>query len=182
MLEEMEEVVEGGGKENWAVPVEDMEDGTRKSEVGSLNNLGGPKLENRVDSEDDLKEGKGLGGWMVLEDMLAFHSEEGSKFGGKGEKVRAVESSVSKGGRDVRVLDGSEVPEPPEVKDRVWGRRIWEGEISRGRMRREEGRGAYCGARSKREGGNSSEDLLKCQTSSLCSKCRGLVPQRRGEL
>ena len=49
------------------------------------------------------------------------------------------------------MLDGSEVPEPPEVKSAVWGRRIWEGKVSGSGMRREEGGGAHCGVRSKRK-------------------------------
>ena len=34
----------------------------------------------------------------------------------------------------------------------------------------------------REKGGNSSEDLLRRQTSSLCNRCRGLVPQQRGGL
>ena len=49
-------------------------------------------------------------------------------------------------------------------------------------MKGKRGGGAHCGAGGKREGGNLSEDLLKRQTSSLCNRCRGLVPQQRGEL
>ena len=75
------------------------------------------------------------------------------------------------------MLDASEVSEPPEIKGRIGERGIWEGEIPRSRMKGIGSGGAHYGARNKREGGNSSEDLPKCQMSSLCSRCRGLVPQ-----
>ena len=116
---------------------------------------------------------------MVFEDMLASNSEEGDKLGSIREKVGAIEGSVSEGGGNVRVFDSSEVPEPPEIKGWVRERRIWEGKVPRGRVKGVGSGSAHCGARSKREGGDLSEDLLKRQTSSLCSICRGLVPQRR---
>ena len=87
-----------------------------------------------------------------------------------------VKGGVSKGSRDVRVFDGSEIPESPEIESRIGGRQIGKGEVTRSGVRREEGKGAHCGARNKRRGDNLSEDLLRSQTSSLCNRCRGLVP------
>ena len=84
---------------------------------------------------------------------------------------------MREGSGDIRVFDASEVPEPPEIESRVGEKRIGEGKVAGGRMKRVGSRSAHCGARSKREGGNSSEDLLKRQTSSLCNRCRELVPQ-----
>ena len=84
VLEKVEKVIEGSGKKDRAIPVEDVEDGARKSEVGGLNYLGCPELKDRVDSEDNLEEGEGFSGWVVLEDVLTAHSEEGGKFGVKG--------------------------------------------------------------------------------------------------
>ena len=55
MFEEVEEVVEGSRKDNWAIPVEKMEDRTRETEVRSLNHLCTPKLEDGVDGKDDLE-------------------------------------------------------------------------------------------------------------------------------
>ena len=100
----------------------------------------------------------------------------GGKVRGKGKKVGKVEGSMGKGGRDVRILDGSEIPESPEAESRVGWRRIQEGEVTGSGVRREEQGRAHCGARSKREGGNSSEDLLRTQTFLLYNKCRGLIP------
>ena len=49
------------------------------------------------------------------------------------------------------MLDGPEIPESPEVKHRVRGRRIGKGKIPQSGMRWKEGRRAHCGARSKRK-------------------------------
>ena len=152
-----------------------MEDGARESEVRGLNDLSTPELEYRVDSENDLEERESLSCWVVFKDMFTSYSKEGGELRSEQEKVRAIKGGVGKGSRNVWVFNSSEVPEPPEVKSRVRRWRIWEGEITGSGMRREEGRGAHCGARSKRGGGNLSEDLLRFQTFSLCNRCRGLV-------
>ena len=62
-----------------------------------------------------------------------------------------VEGGVREGSGDVRVFDGPEVSKPPEVKSRVRKRRVWEGEVSRDRMKGIGSGSAHCGARSKRE-------------------------------
>ena len=51
----MDEVVEGGRENNWAVQIEEVEDGAREAKVRGLNHLSTPELEDGVDSEDDLK-------------------------------------------------------------------------------------------------------------------------------
>ena len=58
---------------------------------------------------------------------------------------------MGKRSRDIGMLDGSEVPEPPKVKGRVWERRIGEGKVTGSWVERVRNRGAHCGARSKRE-------------------------------
>ena len=179
MFKKVQEVIEGSGKDNWAVPVEKVEDGTGKAKVGGLNYLCASELEDGVDGENNLEQGKGFGNGMVLEDVLASYSKKGNKFGSIRKEVGSVKGSMRKGGWDVGVLDCSEVSEPPEIKSRVGEWRIWEGKVPRGRMKGIGSGSAHCGARSKREGGNSSEDLLKSQMSSLCNRCRGLDPQRR---
>lgn len=84
MLKKVEEVVERGRKEDRTIPVEDMEDGTGESEIGGLNDLCGPKLEDRVDSEDNLKKGESLHCQIVLKDTFTSNSEEGGELGGEG--------------------------------------------------------------------------------------------------
>ena len=97
-----------------------MKDWAREAEVGGLDDLSHSKLKDWVDGEDDLKKGKGLSNWMVFKDMLASYGKEGRELQGVGKKVGSVEGGVSKGSGYEGVLNGSEVPKPPEVKSRVW--------------------------------------------------------------
>ena len=80
---------------------------------------------------------------MVLKDMFALYSEEGDKFRSVGEEIGVIEGGVGEGSGNIGVFDGSEVPEPPEVKSRVWKRGIQEGEISQSRMKGKRGRSAH---------------------------------------
>ena len=75
----MEKVVKGSGEDDWAVPIENVEDGARKVKVGSLNHLGGPELKDGVNSEHDLEEGENFSGRVILKDMFASDSKEGNK-------------------------------------------------------------------------------------------------------
>ena len=93
-----------------------MEDRAREAEVRGLYHLSTPELEDRVDSEDDLEEGKGFARWVILKDMFTSNSKEGDGFRSVGEEIRVVEGGVREGSENVRVLDGSEVPEPPKVE------------------------------------------------------------------
>ena len=128
-----------------------MEDGAGESEVRGLYHLGAPELEHRVDSEHNLKEREGFGSGVILKDMFTPDSEEQYELASVGKEVGAVESSVGEGGRYVRVLDGSEVPESPEVESRVRERGIWESKVPGGRVKGIGSGGAHCGARSKRQ-------------------------------
>ena len=83
----VKEVVEGGREEDRAIPIKNMKDGARKSEMESLDDLSGSELEHGVYCKDYLEEGKGLGCRVVLKDMLASHSEEGGELGREGEKI-----------------------------------------------------------------------------------------------
>lgn len=74
VLKKVEEVIEGGREEDGAIPVKDMKDRARKSEVGSLDHLSCSKLKDWFDSEDNLEEGKGFCGWVVLKDVFTPHS------------------------------------------------------------------------------------------------------------
>ena len=92
--------------------------------MGGLNHLGGPELEDRVDGKDNLEEGEGLSCRVIFKDMLTSNSEKRSILRSEREKVGVIEGSVSEGGWDVGVLDGSEVPESLDVEGGVWGRRV----------------------------------------------------------
>ena len=143
MFKEVEEVIEGSRKYDRAVPVENMENRTGEAKVRSLNHLGTPKLEDRVDSKYNLEQGKGFGGRVVLEDVFTPYGEEGNEFGGIRQKVGTVEGGMGKQGGDVRVLDGLEVPEPPEVESGIRKRRVWEGEVTGGGVKWIGGRSAH---------------------------------------
>ena len=54
---------------------------------------------------------------------------------------------MSEGSGGVRVLYCPKIPEPLEVKSRVRGWRVREGEVTGGRVRRIVGGSAHCGAR-----------------------------------
>ena len=84
MFEEVEEVVEGGGKDYGAVPVEKVKNWAREVKVRGLYHLSTPELEDRVNGKDNLEEGKGFGGWVILKDVFASDSKEGDEFGGVG--------------------------------------------------------------------------------------------------
>ena len=134
MFEEVEEIIERSGEDNWAVPVEKVEDGAREVKVRGLNHLSTPKLEDGVDGENDLEQGEGLGSGMVFKDMFTSNGQEGDELRSVGEEVGTIESCMGEGSRDVRVFDGTEVPEPPEVESGVRERGIRKGEVSQGRM------------------------------------------------
>ena len=68
---------------------------------------------------------------------------------------------MCEGGRDVGVLNGSEVSEPPEVKSGVWERRIWEGEVTRSGRQGVIGRAAHCGASSEEREGRDEQLLTQ---------------------
>ena len=160
MLEKVEEIIKGGREDNWAIPVKDVKDGARESEMWGLDDLGIPELEDGVNSEDDLEEGEGLSCWVIFKDVFTPYSEEGGELGSEREKVGAVKCGVSKRSRDVGVLNGSEIPKFPEVESRVGRRRIGEGKVTGGGMRGKIGRSAHCGARSKREEGTRLRTYL----------------------
>ena len=130
-----------------------MEYWAGKSEMGGLNHLGGPELEDRVDGKDNLEEGEGLSCRVIFKDMLTSNSEKRSILRSEWEKVGVIEGSVSEGGWDVGVLDGSEVPESLDVEGGVWGRRVWRGGITGSGRKGKISGVTHCGARSKeREG------------------------------
>ena len=145
--------------------------------MGGLYDLSCSELKDQVNSEDNLEEGKGFRNQMIFKDVLTPYSKEGGELQGVGEEVRMVKGGVGERSRDVGMLDSSEVPEPPKVESRIRERRVGEGEVPQSGVEKIGSRSAHCQARSKGKGGNSSEDLLKHQTSSLYSRCRGLVPQ-----
>ena len=77
----MEEIVEGSGEENRAIPAKDMKNWAGKEKVRSLNYLGTSELEDGVDGENNLKKGEGFRWRVTLKDMSTPHSQEGRIFG-----------------------------------------------------------------------------------------------------
>ena len=120
-----------------------MKDGARELKVRGLNDLSAPELEHRVDGEDDLEEWEGFSRRVVLKDVLASYSKEGDELRSIGKKVWAVEGGVREGGGDIRMLNGSEVPEPPEVEGGIWERWIGECEVTRSGVWRVGGRSTH---------------------------------------
>ena len=78
---------------------------------------------------------------MVLENVFTPDGEEGDELRGVREEVRAVECGMGERRRDVRVFNGSEVLEPPEIESGVGERRIGKGEVSRGMLEPPQQRG-----------------------------------------
>ena len=76
MFKEMKEVIEGSREDYRAIPIENVENGARESEVGGLNHLSTPELEDGFDGEYNLEEGKGFGRWVVLKDVFTSNGKE----------------------------------------------------------------------------------------------------------
>ena len=55
-----------------------MVDWERESEMESLNHLCTSELEDRVNGEDNLEEGEGLGSRVIFKDMLTSNSKKRS--------------------------------------------------------------------------------------------------------
>lgn len=58
-----------------------MENRARESKVRGLDHLGTPKLEDGVNSEDNLKKGEGFSRSVILKDMFTSNCEEREKVG-----------------------------------------------------------------------------------------------------
>ena len=111
-----------------------MKNRTREAEVRGLDHLSTPKLKDRVNGEDNLEEREGFSSWVVLKDVFTSNGKEGNEFRSIREEIGTIEGGVGKQGWDVGVFDGSEVPEPPEIKSWIGKGRIWEGKVTGSRV------------------------------------------------
>ena len=113
----VEGVVECSREDNWAIPIKDVKDSARPPVMSSSMDYGKLELEGGVDSEDDLEDRKGFRKRVILKDMFTANGKKKWIVRTVREKVGTSEGRVSKGSRDVGVLNCSEVSVPPECQE-----------------------------------------------------------------